>query len=391
MIKRSAESYLEKLAGYYPVITVVGPRQSGKTTLVKSVFKDAAYVNLEVSSARNLAQSDPEGFLRKYPAPLIIDEVQRVPELLSNIQAIVDENPKKASYILTGSHQPLLRQGVSQSLAGRTGILHLLPLSIAELVGAGRDFERDEYILNGFMPRIYNEEIPPEILYRDYFQTYVERDVNQMLRIVDRSKFELFVRLLAGRVGQLLNLQSMAGEIGVTSTTLASWLSVLEASYLVFRLPCYYKNYGKRLLKTPKIYFTDVGLAASLLNIHTAEQVGRDPLAGGLFENLVVIEALKAQMNAGETPELYYWRDKHGLEVDLLIPRGRKLQPVEIKSSYTFHPGLAQGLEKFCSIGTELVSPTVVYSGSSIPSAKGVSFCNFKESWCSGHWEVVES
>ncbi len=379
MIKRAAEVYLEKLAKHYPVITVVGPRQSGKTTLVKSFFKNAAYVNLEVSSARNLAMSDPEGFLRQYPAPLIIDEVQRVPELLSNIQAIVDENPRKASYILTGSHQPLLKQGISQSLAGRTGILHLLPLSIAEISAAGHDFERDEYIQQGFMPRIYNEDIPPEMLYRDYFETYVERDVNEILRVVNRNKFELFVRLLAGRVGQLLNLQSLSGEIGVTSTTLSSWLSVLEASYLVFRLPCYFKNYGKRLLKTPKIYFTDVGLAASLLNIHTVEQVTRDPLAGNLFENLVVIEALKAQMNAGESPELYYWRDKHGLEVDLLIPRGRQLQPIEIKSTYTFHSSLAQGLEKFCTIGTDLISPTVVYSGDSISSMKGISFCNFKK------------
>ncbi len=378
MIRRAIEFYLEKISKYYPVITVVGPRQSGKTTLVKTFFKHAAYVNLEVSSDRNLAESDPEGFLRKYPAPLIIDEVQRVPELLSNIQALVDVNPQKASYILTGSHQPLLRQGISQSLAGRTGIVHLLPLSIAELSAAGHDFERDEYVLNGFMPRLYNEGIPPEILYRDYFQTYVERDVNQILRVMDRSKFELFVRLLAGRVGQLLNLQSMAGEIGVTSTTLSSWLSVLEASYLVFRLPCYYRNYGKRLLKTPKIYFTDVGLAASLLGIRNLEQVSHDPLLGGLFENLVVIETLKAQMNRGETPELYYWRDKHGLEVDLIVPRGRQILPIEIKSAYTYHSSLATNIEKFCSLGGDIVSPSVVYSGESIPSAQGIEFCNFK-------------
>ncbi len=379
MIRRVIEAYLDKISKYYPVITVVGPRQSGKTTLVKAYFKEAAYVNLEVTSDRRLAESDPEGFLRKYPAPLIIDEVQRVPELLSNIQVLVDENPRKASYILTGSHQPLLRQGISQSLAGRTGIVHLLPLSIAELSASGRTFERDEYILNGFMPRIYNEEIPPEVLYRDYFQTYVERDVNQILRVTDRSKFELFVRLLAGRVGQLLNLQSMAGEIGVTSTTLASWLSVLEASYLVFRLPCHYRNYGKRLLKTPKIYFTDVGLAASLLGIHTVEQISRDPLLGGLFENLVVIEALKAQMNRGEAPELYYWRDKHGLEVDLIVPKGRQIQPVEIKSAYTYHANLADNIEKFRVLGNDSVSPSVVYAGDSIPSAKGVVFRNFRE------------
>lgn len=379
MIKRDIEDYLGKIAKYYPVVTVMGPRQSGRTTLVKSFFKGAGYVNLEISSDYHLASTDPEGFLRKYPAPLIIDEVQRAPELLHNIQARVDENPQKASYVLTGSHQPLLRQNISQSLAGRTGIVQLLPLSISELTKSGIALSRDELILKGFMPRLYNEDIPPEILYRDYFQTYVERDVNQIMRVTDRSKFDLFVRLLAGRVGQLLNLHGMSGEIGVTSTTLSSWLSVLESSFLVFRLQCHYRNYGKRLLKTPKIYFTDVGLVASLLGIHNVEQVSRDPLLGGLFENMVVVEALKAQMNRGETPELYYWRDRHGLEVDLLVPKNRRIQPIEIKSSFTYHQSLAANLEKFCALSGDCESPTVVYCGDTVPSAKGIVFRNYSE------------
>lgn len=346
---------------------------------MKHTFPEANYVNLESSTEYRFASTDPEGFLQQYPAPLIIDEVQRVPELLGNIQVLVDENPRKASYILTGSHQPLLRQNISQSLAGRTGIVQLLPLSISELMKSGISLSRDEWILKGFMPRLYSEDIPPEILYRDYIQTYVERDVNQILRVMDRSKLDLFVRLLAGRVGQILNLQSMAGEIGVTSTTLASWLSVLEASYLVFRVHCYYKNFGKRLLKTPKLYFTDVGLAASLLGIHTVEQVSRDPLLGGLFENLVIVEALKSQMNRGETPELYYWRDRHGLEVDLLLPQNRRIQPIEIKASYTYHQSLANNLEKFCALSEDCDAPTVIYCGESIPSAKGIAFRNFTD------------
>ncbi len=379
MINRAVEPYLAKIASIYPVVTIIGPRQSGKTTLARKFFPDASYVNLEVSSAYHFAMSDPEGFLNANPPPVIFDEVQRVPELLSNIQARVDVNPTKGSYILTGSHQPLLRQGISQSLAGRTGLVHLLPLSIAELMAAGIDLTREEYILNGFLPRIYNEKLPPDILYRDYVQTYVERDVNDMLRVVDRNKFDLFVKLLAGRVGQLLNLQALAGDIGVTSTTLASWLSVLEACFIVFRLPCHFKNFGKRLLKTPKLYFTDVGLASSLLGIRELSQVARDPLFGGLFENLVVAEALKARLNRGETPDLYYWRDRHGLEVDLLAPSGGRMLPIEIKSSATFHSSLASNLSKFQTLGSEeVIAPTVVYSGSDIPSANGIRFANFK-------------
>ncbi len=377
MIQRSAEAYLAKLAMFYPVITVIGPRQSGKTTLVKAFFKEATYVNLEDPELYKLAVADPKEFLRRYPAPLIIDEVQRVPELLSALQVVVDAQPKKASYILTGSHQPLLRQGITQSLAGRTGLLQLLPLSMAELSAAGVALERDEYLYKGFMPRIYNEGLPPEMLYADYFFTYVERDVNQMLRIADRSKFDLFVRLLAGRIGQLLNLQSLAGDIGVSAPTLASWLSVLEASHLVFRLPCYFENYGKRLLKTPKLYFTDVGLAAYLLGIRDVSQVVRDPLFGALFENLVVVEALKARYNRGELQGLYYWRNQQGLEIDLLNIRGTTIAPIEIKASRTYDESMAKNLKKFVRFDERIQEPTVIYGGDLLATVNGISYRNF--------------
>lgn len=377
MIKRAAESYLAKLARYYPVVTILGPRQSGKTTLAKEFFKDANYVNLEVASEFHLARSDPEEFLRLYKTPLIIDEVQRVPELLSSIQARVDLNNTRAQYILTGSHQPLLREGISQSLAGRTGIMRLFPLSIAELKSGGFEFDRDEYILNGFYPRLYNEGIPPDMLYLDYYSTYVERDVNQLMRIGDRSKFDLFVRLLAGRVGQLLNLQGMSGDIGVSSQTLSSWLSILEASYVVFRLPCYYENYGKRLLKTPKIYFTDVGLAAALIGLRDVNQVARDPLMGGLFENLVVMEAFKSQVNQGGMPDIYYYRDQHGFEVDLLMRKNARVFPVEIKASRTFDMSMAKSLVKFSEMAGNAYPPALVYAGDLEPTVKGIEFCNF--------------
>lgn len=382
MIRREAEVYLKKIAGYYPVVTIIGPRQSGKTTLAKLVFPDANYVNLERPNDRKWANDDAEDFLKSHPAPLIIDEVQRAPELLSLIQVMVDENPRKASYILTGSHQPLLRQGISQSLAGRTGILQLLPLSISELNSAGIRLDRDEYIFKGFMPRVHNEDIEPQVLYQDYVFTYLERDVNQMLRIADLSKFDLFVRLLAGRVGQLLNLQTLAGDVGVSSQTLSSWLSVLEASHLVFRLPCHYKNFGKRLLKTAKIYFTDVGLAASLIGIRDVSQVAYNPLLGSLFENLVVVEALKYRMNRGEMRGLYYWRDQQGLEVDLLIEDGSALKPIEIKSSRTYDLSMCANLQKFAKLNEQIVSPTVIYAGEMDATIKGVHFANFANGSC---------
>lgn len=378
MIQRKITPYLQDMARYFPVVTILGPRQSGKTTLAKQIFPNHVYVNLENKTARDIAMSDPNAFFDLYKPPVIIDEVQRVPELLSTIQVLADASKEKGRFILTGSHQPKLHAGIAQSLAGRTGILKLLPLSIEELTNAGVSMSRDEYIFNGFMPRLYDEKIPPTMLYPAYYATYVERDVRQLIKVSDQHAFETFLKLLAGRVGQVVNLADLSGDIGVSSTTLSSWLSVLEASYIVFRLPCYFKNFGKRLVKAPKIFFTEVGLAASLLGIENVSQVARDPLLGGLFENMVVVEALKARYNAGkQLPELYYFRVQGRNEVDLIIDSNRQLIPVEIKAGMTFDPSFANDLRAFMEFAKDTANPTVLYSGDTATTIRGVKFDSF--------------
>ncbi len=378
MIYRAITPKLLELAKYFPVVTVMGPRQSGKTTLVQSTFKDYEYVNLEIRTERELAQNDPEAFFKRHSSPLIIDEIQRVPELLEMLQVLADNKRCNGEYIITGSHQPALHQEISQSLAGRTGIIELLPLSISELSGNNINLAREEYIFNGFMPRIYSEQIPPNLLYTNYFSTYVERDVRQMINVADLTAFERFIMLLAGRVGQVINFSSLSNEVGVTSTTLLKWLSVLEASYIVFRLPCYFNNFGKRLIKAPKIYFYEPGLASNLLGITNKEMVERDPLFGNLFENVVVVEALKARYNAGKRSELYYFRNHNGLEIDLVLNENRKLFPFEIKSSMTWTTSFSKNLEKFMKFASDVEKPSVIYSGDLETQAKGISYINYK-------------
>ncbi len=379
MIERKITPYLKEMARHFPVVTIMGPRQSGKTTLAKMVFPEHTYVNLEDRNARLLAETDPESFFSLYKPPVIIDEVQRIPELLSTIQIMADATLERGVFILTGSHNPKLHANISQSLAGRTGILKLLPLSIEELSNTGITMDRDEYIFKGFMPRLYNEEIPPTLLYPSYYATYVERDVRQLVNVVNQHAFETFIKLLAGRIGQVVNMQSLSNDVGVSATTLESWLSVLEASFIVFRLPCYFNNFGKRLLKAPKLFFTEVGLACSLLGIESATQVARDPLLGGLFENLVVAEALKARFNSGrQQPELYYYRVQNRHEVDLIIANGRTLTPVEIKAGRSFDPSFANELRKFMEFSSGSVNPTVLYSGETITNINNVNFNNFR-------------
>ena len=380
MILREIQQQLLKLAAMYPVVTITGPRQSGKTTLAKMTFPQYRYVSLENFDIRQMAEADPRGFLKSYAPPVIFDEIQRVPKLLSFIQAAVDEDKSYGQYILTGSHQPALGAGVSQSLAGRTGILQLLPLSISEMTASGITLERDQYLYSGFMPRLYDTTLDPKNLYRDYFSTYVEKDVRQMLNIKDLSQFETFVKLLAGRVGQLVNMASLAGDVGVSSQTLAQWLSVLEASFIVFQLPGYYENFGKRLIKSKKLYFTEVGLATWLLGINSPEQVARDPLFGGLFENMVVIEALKQRFNTGETAELYFIRDSQGLEADLLFRKNNQtLIPVEIKGGMTWNKDFCKNLLKFRKLSEKFQPGFVIYSGDLTPEIDGIRFLNFKD------------
>jgi len=377
MIERKIRKVLDMLTGEYPVITITGPRQSGKTTLAQTHFPSYAYANLEDPEIRSLAENDAREFFRRHPAPVVIDEIQRVPGLLSHIQARADQERLNGRYILTGSQQLGLRAAVSQSLAGRTAILQLLPLSVEELSGAGRGVDRDELLHKGFMPKIHGANVNVEQLYRNYFLTYVERDVRQLVNIRNLSHFEVFLKLLAGRVGQVANLSSLSNDVGVSATTLGEWLSALEASYIVFRLPPYFENFGKRLVKSPKLYFVEVGLAAYLLGIKSPEQAARDPLLGGLFENLVVVEALKARYNAGLDSGLHFFRDSRGLEVDLLLNHGRKLLPIEIKAARSFNASFADGVERFRQAVPNAEGGAVVYAGDLTPTVKGVRFTHF--------------
>lgn len=377
MIKRQMSEWLSRTAKEYSVISIMGPRQSGKTTLARTLFEGYGYVNLEDPDARRAAEADGADFMRRHPAPLILDEVQRVPELLSRIQVAVDSEPKrKAAYVLTGSHQPALRAGLSQSLAGRVAIARLLPLSISEVASLGPLPSREELVFRGFMPRIYDESPSVTTLHAGYVATYVERDVNALLALKDRRQFETFLRLVAGRVGQLMVYEAVAAEVGVSAATVKSWLSVLEASFVVFTVPCYYRNFGKRFVKAPKVYFTDVGLASYLIGIREDAQVDRDPLFGGLFENMVVADVLKRRLNAGLEPDMYFVRDYKGFEVDLLVENGRRVDLYEIKSSMSFNESFASNVARLAEIMPDVGRKTVVYSGGPA-AARGVEFVNY--------------
>ncbi len=379
MILRQIARELTATANEFPVVTIIGPRQAGKTTLARMQFPNHAYANLEAPDIRLLATSDPHSFFSQFPPPVIIDEIQRVPELLSTIQILADSSHQRGQYILTGSHQLRLQEAVAQSLAGRTALLRLLPLSISELKATGITHTRDEFIYQGFMPRLYNEKVNPTRLYRNYCQTYIERDIRQMINLRRLIDFENFMRLLAGRVGQILNLSSLSNDIGVSSTTLKEWLSVLEASHTIFRLNPYFENFGKRIIKSPKIYFTDVGLASYLLGIESPALATRDPLIGNLFENMVVIEALKARLNAGKEPELYFYRDNKGNEVDLLFRQNRQLIPIEIKSAMTFNPEFAKGIALFQKIASSTQKGYVIYAGNLTPELSHASVLHFTD------------
>jgi uncharacterized protein len=364
MITRAITLELETLLGEYPVVTILGPRQAGKTTLARFGLEGFAYSNLESPEVREFARADPRAYLAQFREQVIIDEIQHVPELLSYLQVQVDENPRKGRFILTGSHQLEVRQAITQSLAGRTAILNLLPLSIAELAGAGIRFDSfAEYALHGFLPRIHDQGQRPTTAYSNYYQTYVERDVRQIVRLKDASLFEKLMRLLAGRVGQLVDYSSLANDVGVDAKTIRHWISILEASFLLFKLPPYFENFGKRAIKSPKLYFTDVGLLCYLLGIREAGQVTRDPLVGGIFENLVVMECVKARYNRGKPADFWFFRDSNGNEVDLVWQDGRALAAAEIKSASTFSMSLLKGLGRFRGIVPQFSRGVLVYNG----------------------------
>lgn len=381
MIRRELDTVLKRELGEYPVVTIFGPRQSGKTTLARSCCPDFDYVSLEDKETRELALFDYKSLFARHRRPLIVDEIQRVPEITSAVQVMVDENRERCGqFVLTGSQQAALAAAVDESLAGRTSVLELLPLSLSE-IGDRAAMEVDELILRGFMPELYRTNKSPTGYYRNYFRTYVERDVRRLVNVKDLLVFERFVTLLAGRIGQVVNFSSLADETGVSSTTIANWMSILEASFLVFRLPPHFSNIAKRVVKSPKVYFTDVGLAAYLLGLETAAQVERDPLRGNLFENLVVAETRKAFTNRGRDPRLSFYRTEKGFEIDLLLAQGGSVRPIEIKSSKTFNKSLVRNLAAYVEADVSADDPTLVYDGERIDSfgEKGIRVVNFRE------------
>ena len=352
MIERNITPVLQHLASQYPVVTLTGPRQSGKTTLAKSLFFDKPYVTLEDPDTRLYAADDPRGFLAQYAEGAILDEIQRAPELASYLQGIVDADPRPGRFILTGSHQFELMTQVSQSLAGRTAVLRLLPFTLGEVRRLSGDVTSPDLaqtLLTGFYPRIHDKGLNPSQALADYFATYVQRDLRQLAAVQDLHRFERFVRLCAGRTGQLLNLSSLGNDVGVSHATARAWIDLLQSSYIVHLLPPWFTNAGKRLVKAPKLYFVDVGLACWLLGLRSAEQAARDPLWGSLFENFVIMEAMKDRLNAGETAEMYFYRDSEGNEVDLLLPTGGKMHAIEIKAGATVNPDYFRGLKTFAA------------------------------------------
>ncbi|MEN9423235.1 MAG: hypothetical protein RL122_618 [Pseudomonadota bacterium] len=364
MIQRHILPILLARAAQWPVVTVTGPRQSGKTTLCREAFPNKPYSNLERPDTRDFARTDPRGFLSQFPDGAVIDEIQRVPDLLSWIQVLVDEKNTAGQFILTGSHQFELSRHISQSLAGRTALLKLLPLSIAELLPIVEKPTLDDFLYQGGYPRIHAQQLDPAVALGDYFETYVQRDLRELVQLRNLHLFEKFVRLVAGRVGQLVNMQSLAADVGVSGNTVQEWLTLLEASYIVFRLPPWFSNGSKRLIKSPKLYFYDVGLAAWLIGITQPAYLPTHPLRGNLFENLVVLEVLKTLHNAGAKPNLSFYRDANHNEADLLLETGDKLQLLEIKSAQTVASDAMQAATRVkTALGERVAGMTLVYGG----------------------------
>lgn len=376
-IKRVIQDELFECCREYPVVTIFGPRQSGKTTLVKMAFPDKEYRLLEDPDIRYRAVEDPRGFLEGLPNGAIIDEVQRVPELLSYIQGIVDDDDKNCRFILTGSCQPELHQEVSQTLAGRTALLNLLPFSFSELHSYRKEWDALDLCCLGSFPRLHEKGLKAQRFHASYIQTYVERDARSLLNLHDIGRFQTFLRLLAGRVGQIVNYTSLSNDIGVSSTTIKTWIDVLKASFVVYDLQPYYENIRKRMIKSPKIYFTDTGMVCYLLGIQNAQQLQHNPLRGGIYENLIITEVLKMRFNRGLTQDIFFYRDSHGNEVDLVISDGSKLYPIEIKSSKTFTSDYIKGIQNFIkTLGDKSMPGTVIYNGKENFTFKGINIFN---------------
>jgi predicted AAA+ superfamily ATPase len=383
MIPREIAPIINKLRKQFPVISLTGPRQSGKTTLLRSIYDDLPYVNLEEIDMRNSALSDPRGFLNNYPSGAVLDEVQRTPELFSYIQGIVDAN-KEAHFVLSGSSNFLLLQNISQSLAGRAAILKLLPFSMSELGGKViGDYSYEQLIYKGLYPGLYDREIDPVHFYPSYVSTYIERDVRQIKNIDDLNRFSNFLQLCAGRVGQVLNITSLAVDAGISPNTAKSWLSILEASYIIHFLQPYYKNFNKRITKSPKLYFYDTGLVCSLVGIDSAEQVKTYHSKGALFENLIIKELIKERLHKGVNPRFYFWQSKNKQEIDLIIDHPDGPVPYEIKSSMTMNESYLSNLKYWQKVsGNETGVMNVIYGGDAnlnIESGNFISWRSLKD------------
>lgn len=378
-IKRKIESTILEAAKYFPVITVTGPRQSGKTTMLKHIFPHLHYYSLEDLDTRSFAMEDPVRFLHLHEGGMILDEVHNYPELLSYIQGIVDEQPQK-KFVLSGSSNFALLKKVSQSLAGRSGVFELMPLSIEEVKGQIEYVDdADQLLYQGLYPAVCSCKNIPKFLYPSYVKTYLERDVRDLLNVKDMRLFNMFLKLCAGRIGSVFNASEIAGEIGVSSKTIQAWLSILQASYVVYLLPPYFENSRKRLTKSPKMYFCDTGLACTLLGIESAEQLAFDKMRGHLFENLIVVELLKRRLNEGKESNLYFYRDSNQNEVDILVNNGSSLDAIEVKSAMTYNPSFEKALLKV----NEWVNPpvgkrTIIYAGTLEDDKGDIRLLNYR-------------
>ena len=375
MIKRTLAAKLISISKQFPAIALTGPRQSGKTTLVRETFPKKPYVLLEDPDTREFAQKDPRGFLGQYPHGAILDEIQRVPQLFSYLQGILDKAKTPGLFILTGSHNFLLMEQITQSLAGRVALLSLLPLSWQELSDSKNAFKNfEEHLFHGGYPKIYSDHLNPNDLYANYVRTYIDRDIRLIKNVHDLSIFHTFLKLCANRTGQLLNLSSLADECGITHNTAKAWISVLESSYIIFLLRPHHNNLNKRLVKTPKLFFYDTGLASYLMGISDKHMLAQNPLKGNLFECFIISEIIKSQFNKGNDPSIYFWQDKLGREIDCLIDNGPSSIPVEIKSGKTITDDYFKYITYWCSLSKYPAEKARIVYGGNVSQQRTTGF-----------------